>query len=242
MMKNYTALIMFLSILLTDQAIASDTQAANDVVAQKISDQSLLLTSNGEKSVCKTNFKYGSFRYSSDKQFLMFNLPYDKSIGTTQLGSIDLTIAYAQCKQGLSITIDKLASKYGTILDINKKGDIFVTNIYNPYETGGNTVGIQILATVRKYSNSKEIYFPFSPRKKDNAEQLSSKAFDTSPLDDLEQNSSLKLNVISKNGDYVAPVGGYGSTWSILSKKEVCYNFDSNKIMADSEECKGASY
>ncbi len=223
---------------------------ANEITATKVSDNSLTFTQGEKHYTCKTQYTYLNFRYSNDGQFIIFYFPSADFKNPIKSGSANILAAYTRCMKGLKIVI-KAAPKYELIIDINKNANIMVTNQFYIYKNGGNTIDGRLLSSVYHYGTSKPLYFPFSPLKSDakyiyhsdyNGD-LVGKGFDSpAPIDSIQGNAALKVNVISTDGKYIAPVGATcepfsGDIWGVDKKKPISFDgLDSNGI---TEKCKG---
>lgn len=230
--------------------VSLDAASASDIVAAKISDNTLSLTKGDKRLICRTQFKYKELQSSNDSQFLTFNLSYPKFKNPSISGFSDVMSAFNSCVKGEKIAI-KPAPDYERIIDVNKKSNILITNEVYLYNTGGNTISMTTVARVWNYATSKEIKFPFSPSranlksiaKSTSDSNLSDKVFDSpTPIESLQENPKAKINVISPDGKYIAPVGVIcepfsGDIWDVEKKQPIIMDdLDSDALAVKCKE------
>ncbi|WP_293936354.1 hypothetical protein [Iodobacter sp.] len=216
-----------------------DYASAQALIASRTSESSLSFSEEGKSFSCKNKFKYKSFNYSNDGQFLIFYSLESDYNNPIQSGFVDLLSAYDSCSKGFKIGISP-APKYELIVDINKKSKILITKSYYLYKTGAvNNINGKWLISVWQYNNLKPLTFPFSPLKSEykyiyhselNSGLLNKGFASPTPMDNSEDGvSTLKVNFISDDGKYIAPVGVTcdpfaGEIWSVDRKERVSFD------------------
>ncbi|AZN37893.1 hypothetical protein [Iodobacter ciconiae] len=216
-----------------------DYVGAENIIASRTSESSLSFSKEGKSFLCKTKFRYKNFNYSNDGQFLIFYSLEADYKNTIQSGFVDLLSAYENCSSGLKLGINP-APKYELIVDVNKKSNILITKSYYLYKTGAvNNIDGRWLISVWRYKDLQPIIFPFSPLKNEykyiyrselNSELLNKGFVPPTPMDNREDAvSTLKVNFISDDGKYIAPVGVtcspfLGEVWDIEIKEKVSFD------------------
>ncbi|MBY0444855.1 MAG: hypothetical protein K2Q15_06560 [Burkholderiales bacterium] len=77
--------------------------SAQNIIASRVSENSLSFSQEGKSFLCKTKFKYKSFNYSNDVQFLIFYSLETDYNNPIQSGFVDLLSAYENCSKGFKI-------------------------------------------------------------------------------------------------------------------------------------------
>lgn len=201
---------------------------SQEISALKTERQTLTLRKNSESLPCQVNLDFESFRYSGDRQFLIFKQIKKGFHAPFYTNFIKLTDAYDQCKKSSRVRIfhDPAGEN---ILDINAVGKIYMTYLEDMHHIGGGTLATRVSYAVKRLPDSKEILFPFSVRRNESDEKamqrigrtggMSSYAFGTVPDG---------IRLISKNGLYIAPAGiacntknPYEDVWSVETRRKI---------------------
>ncbi|MBJ2159558.1 hypothetical protein [Variovorax sp. IB41] len=201
---------------------------AQEVIVLNSDNRILTLYKGGESLKCSVDLEFDSFRYSGDRHFLIFK-HIEKQYGIPfYTHFIDLSTAYAQCRKNPKIRLVRESSG-DNILDLNAKGQIYLTYLQDMYKTGGNELAVRTSIAVKRLPSLKEIIFPFSIRKHDSESMARQRidhldgriSYDSTDIPD-------DLRVISKDGKYIAPAGiwcgaeaPYKNVWSIDTRKKI---------------------
>ncbi|MDQ0043116.1 hypothetical protein [Variovorax boronicumulans] len=207
---------------------ASSICLSQEVVILKSESQTLTLGKGKESLRCLVDLKFESFRYSDDRHFLIFKYIDKKYEISRYTDFINLSDAYAQCHQTSKIRVVRDPAG-DNILDLNAKGNIYLTHLQDMYKTGGQTLAFRTSIAVKRLPSLKEIIFPFSIRKND-TESMARKRMGHLPhrisYDPLTITDAVQ--VISKNGKFIAPAGiwcegdkPYEDVWSVDARRKI---------------------
>ncbi|MET3493765.1 hypothetical protein [Variovorax boronicumulans] len=217
--KNILGILLFLSF---------SACFSQEISASKTSNQTLTLK-KGEKSLsCTSEVPFESFRYSGDRRFLLFEY-FNKQLKTPLfLGFLKLSDAYDRCNNNSKIKINREPAG-DNILDISEAGKIYLTYQEDMYSIGGSALHSRTYISVKHLDTSKEIFFPFSVRRRD-SERLTMKKVDLIGGPNLIDITKIpgKTHIISKDGKYIVPLGTscsseefYKGIWNVETKKEI---------------------
>jgi hypothetical protein len=216
------------TILAASFLMAHSFCSSQEISALKNGPQTLAISKDSASLICQVNFDFESFRYSGDRQFLIFKQVKKGFYAPFYTRFVELTSAYDQCKRTSRIQI--LRDPVGdNILDISAAGQIYLTFLQDMHHIGGGTLATRTSYAVKRLPASKEIIFPFSVRKHDSDEMAMQRIdriggmsfYDSGIVPD-------GIRLISKDGKYIAPAGILCSTeaafegvWSIETRRKI---------------------
>jgi|GEM_PF-4444269 len=207
---------------------ASSICLSQEVIVLKSENQILTLSKGNESLRCSVDLQFENFRHSDDRHFLIFKHIDQKYKIPRYTNFISLSDAYAQCREKSKIRVVHESSD-DNILDLNEKGQIYVTHLQDMYKTGGQTLAFRTSIAVKRLPSLKEIIFPFSIRKND-TESMARKRIDHLPHRIYYDPSAIPdvVQVISKSGKFIAPAGvwcdgerPYEDIWSIDTRRKI---------------------
>lgn len=201
---------------------------SQEISALKTSNQTLALKKDGKSLDCTSELSFESFRYSGDRRFLLFRY-FDKKLKIPLfLGFVKLSDAYERCGKNVKIKITREPAG-NNILDISEAGQIYLTYQEDMYSIGGSALHSRTYVAVKRLNTSKEIFFPFSVRRRD-SERLTMKKIYLIGGPNLIDITEIpeKTHIISKDGKYIVPLGiscgaeeFYKGIWNVETKKEI---------------------
>lgn len=177
---------------------------------------------------CTSEVPFEGFRYSGDRRFLLFEYFNKQLKAPLFLGFLKLSDAYDRCNKSSKIKINREPAG-DNILDISEAGKIYLTYQEDMYSIGGSALHPRTYIAVKHLDTSKEIFFPFSVRRRD-SERLTMKKVDLIGGPNLIDITKIpgKIHIISKDGKYIVPLGTscsseefYKEIWNVETKKEV---------------------
>ena len=201
---------------------------SQEISALKTDKQTLTLRKNSESLSCQVNLDFESFRYSGDRQFLIFKQMKKGFHVPFYTDFVKLTDAYDQCKKSSRVRIfhDPAGEN---ILDISAVGKIYMTYLEDMHHIGGGTLATRVSYAVKRLPSLKEIMFPFSVRKNESDEKAMQRIGRTGGMSSYEFGIVPDgIRLISKDGKYLAPAGiscirenSYEDVWSLETRKKI---------------------
>ncbi|ADU39997.1 hypothetical protein [Variovorax paradoxus] len=216
------------TILVASFFMAHSFCLSQEISALKIDRKILKLSKNAGSLSCQVNLDFDGFRYSGDRQFLIFKQIKKGFYAPFYTDFIKLTDAYDQCKKSSRIrTLHDPAGE--NILDINAAGQIYMTYLEDMHHIGGGTLATRVSYAVRRLPGSKEIMFPFSVRKNESDEKAMQRIGRTGGMSSYEFGTAPDgIRLISKNGKYIAPAGircdeekPYEDVWNVDTRRKI---------------------
>lgn len=201
---------------------------SQEISALKTDRQILTLIKNSESLSCRVSLDFESFRYSGDRQFLIFKKMKKGFHVPFYTDFIKLTDAYGQCKTSSRIRISHDPAGEN-ILDINAAGQVYMTYLEDMHHIGGGTLATRVSYAVRRLPGLEEILFPFSVRKHESDEKAMQRIGRTGGMSSYAFGSIPDgIRLISKNGKYIAPAGiscdmenPYEDVWSLETRRKI---------------------